>query len=1185
MSGRDYANRNGDQSCEEECFDSMWPRIPNTTGEILLFLYVYCWCLVSFIRFSCVVSFFDTIDDNVFNIGHDMVDISVVHVSRIFDRFRNMGSNTLGSDSMSQAEDIPISEANVGKHEAPSTDVQQAVTDCSIQEDIPISKENVGTREAPSADVQILGNGRNVSTRLSTGGHDVVSTTMVLVSRIFDRFRNMRLNSVGSDNMSHTDILGHTASSSRMASVNHAYLSSAINDCSTLGTQRTQRTQNIRQSRPLKSRMYNQPSSSTNVPRRSLIRDEVANKIQNFEGQDEDTLNPEIVEGLIHALDEHNGLVRLFKTARDRCSAVEIPRFKIRLYDKGGIRGYELLTSDILGGIVFEDKPNSLTDFDVIIEFRDELVLKPRDGSGKGKKVSINAYYNKIRNVAEIDEYISAEIHDPVEDPRGYKVVTELMMHGPCGVANPSASCTEKGICNKYFPKRYNDNTFFDINGHTHYRRRQIEVHFMKGESRLDNCNVVPYNRMLCLAFHAHINVEYCGWSMLIKYHFKYISKVPDRIIAKTTMKDDISAKVSEATGILNYHVNTPELQRYSLYELEAILNGFGKSVKDFGLPLPPERLLKDLRNKLLMEERNYKRDLLIHDVVEFVPKLNHDQKEIYNLILNASKESRQELLFVYGHGWTGKTFLWKTIISSLRSQGKIVLAVASSGIASLLFPAGRTTHSRFKLPLNLTDESVCHAKKHRQLANLLIETDLIIWDEAPMNDRRCFEALDRTLRDLMDAPEIVFGGKTVICKLKENMRLLRPGLSNEERQRFEIFAKWLLDVGNGETGEPDEDNDEDSSWITVPQQYCLTPGEQGLLKLIDFIYDDATLKAPTASTLREKAIVYPKNNTTDTVNAKILSTVKSATKTYLSKDEAIPIGRETSETELLYPMEYLNTLTFPGFPPHELQLKVGSLIMLLRNVNLPGGLCNSTRMTVTSLIGNVVELTMWDDLAKQFKKDEIEQLPRPIIIAVSSCRVTKYRGSKKSTNSTQLFKYPNNVMLTHNGRRHRTDRHYTPCYNRIRQASRYNFKAIVTDATATSEFTFTEAGEKITGYPFSQLMEKFKATDKTQLPIEMVNTIGKKHIFQIQFSLSTQKGAERFIVNDVLDIKSAVEKRNTGLMINESTNKDKGVDTESSTSTTLTTKDSINEDKSIPELAAPASSRSNGIPVLAISL
>ena len=48
--------------------------------------------------------------------------------------------------------------------------------------------------------------------------------------------------------------------------------------------------------------------------------------------------------------------------------------------------------------------------------------------------------------------------------------------------------------------------------------------------------------------------------------------------------------------------------------------------------------------------------------------------------------DKRQETIFVCVHGGTGKTFLWKTIIMKLRSQGKIVLAVASSGIASLYY-------------------------------------------------------------------------------------------------------------------------------------------------------------------------------------------------------------------------------------------------------------------------------------------------------------------------------------------------------------------------------------------------------------------------------------------------------------------------------------------------------------------
>ncbi|GJU33401.1 DNA helicase [Tanacetum coccineum] len=529
-------------------------------------------------------------------------------------------------------------------------------------------------------------------------------------------------------------------------------------------------------------------------------KDEVNNRMHHFCGPNACTLNPDIVKGLIHVLDEHNGLVRPFRTTRDRSQIGEIPGFKIRLYNMGGVRGYELPTYEALGGIVFESGPRSRTNFDVIIKFRGrppqrinklhqsymslqfpllfifsqpgfypDITLKPRDVRGRGKIVKMNAYYkyqlhlwvkefglifesrrlfqqyvvvvfcaieqnrldfmrmhqnyfrsdylsrlydavsrgdrdgiaagskvmlpstftegprvfekkvkdffrflkevktfgyvsavlytiefqktglpnchtllwvdskNELKDSPQINYYIFANIPDLVQDPIGYKLVTELIMHGPCNTANLGAS-----------------------NGHTYYRRRDTGVHVVKGESKLDNDDVLPYNRALCLAFEAYINLEYFGWSMLIKYLFKYISKGPDRILAKIStfeastsatggstqideiqnyidgppklwakhwqsMRDDIPSKISKATGIPNYHVNTSELQGYILYELETILSGFGKSVTDFGFDTPLQHLLKDLQNKLLMEEKNYKRELLVQDAAQSVPKLNDD--------------------------------------------------------------------------------------------------------------------------------------------------------------------------------------------------------------------------------------------------------------------------------------------------------------------------------------------------------------------------------------------------------------------------------------------------------------------------------------------------------------------------------------------------------------------------------
>ena len=83
---------------------------------------------------------------------------------------------------------------------------------------------------------------------------------------------------------------------------------------------------------------------------------------------------------------------------------------------------------------------------------------------------------------------------------------------------------------------------------------------------------------------------------------------------------------------------------------------------------------------------------------------------------------------------------------------------------------------------------------------------------------------------------------------------------------------------------------------------------------------------------------------------------IQGKSKTYLSSDEAIPVGKDGVVTELLYPPEYLNTLKFQGLPPHDLTLKIGTPIMLLRNVNLGGGLCNGTRLIVTQMLSKLIE-------------------------------------------------------------------------------------------------------------------------------------------------------------------------------------------------------------------------------------
>ncbi len=271
----------------------------------------------------------------------------------------------------------------------------------------------------------------------------------------------------------------------------------------------------------------------------------------------------------------------------------------------------------------------------------------------------------------------------------------------------------------------------------------------------------------------------------------------------------------------------------------------------------------------MVEEKLAYDRHSLTTDADNAKDRLNGDQCNAYETILNVVTNKEGKLFFVYGSGGTGKTFVWTTLMSRLRGQGKIVLAVASSGIASLLLLGGRTAHSRFKIPIDLHDESTCNITQQMKVAELVRKTDLIIWDEAPMMHHRAFEVVDRTLRDLMQlddtqATEKIFGGQTVvlggdfrqilpivpkggredivsaslpqshlwqhvtILRLHINMRVMA---TNFEKQRK--FTKWVLNVGDGNLPPIAEEKGVDPDWIKIPSHMRLPIEDYSLRGLI----------------------------------------------------------------------------------------------------------------------------------------------------------------------------------------------------------------------------------------------------------------------------------------------------------------------------------------------------------------
>ena len=116
-----------------------------------------------------------------------------------------------------------------------------------------------------------------------------------------------------------------------------------------------------------------------------------------------------------------------------------------------------------------------------------------------------------MREPWQIDKFISAKIPNPNNNPLEYKIAAEFMMHGPCGIIRPNSPCMKNSECSKKFPKQFKNETTIEETGFINYRRRNTSFYIEKEGIKLDNRFVVPYNKDLCLKFHAHINVEICS--------------------------------------------------------------------------------------------------------------------------------------------------------------------------------------------------------------------------------------------------------------------------------------------------------------------------------------------------------------------------------------------------------------------------------------------------------------------------------------------------------------------------------------------------------------------------------------------------------------------------------------------------------------------------------------------------
>ncbi|GJT19596.1 putative reverse transcriptase domain-containing protein [Tanacetum coccineum] len=114
-------------------------------------------------------------------------------------------------------------------------------------------------------------------------------------------------------------------------------------------------------------------------------------------------------------------------------------------------------------------------------------------------------------------------------------------------------------------------------------------------------------------------------------------------------------------------------------------------------------------------------------------------------------------------------------------------------------------------------------------------------------------------------------------------------GPTHQAHRYHEDFSTWLLNIGDGTIGEPDETDNQDTFKVDIPSELCILDSDTALIKLINFIYNDTTFQTPTPRDLQKKVIACQKNESADMINVHVLSLLNHQQHVYLSSDEATP--------------------------------------------------------------------------------------------------------------------------------------------------------------------------------------------------------------------------------------------------------------------------------------------------------